>query len=73
MSKGKGQPWPEFPKHSGEVEEGSFVAWPKTHTRPQQSVLVAPGPSLSEPEVLKDTLHPDQFISPGTIMYWKAV
>ena len=69
VSKGKVQPWPEFPTHSGEVEEGSFIAWPTTHARPQQSVPVGPGPSnLSEPEVLKDALHPDQFVSPGTIM-----
>ena len=69
VSKGKVQPWPEFPTHSGEVEEGSFVAWPRTPTRPQQSDPVAPGPSnISEPEVLKDALHPDQFVSPGTIM-----
>ena len=69
VSKTKVQPWPEFPTHSGEVEAGSLVAWPTTHTRPQQSAPVPPGPSnASEPELLKDALHPDQFVSPGTIM-----
>jgi len=68
VSKGKVEPWPEFPTHSGEVEEGSFVAWPTTHTRTQQSAPIAPRPNLSEQEVLKDALHPDQFVSPGTIM-----
>ena len=68
VSKGKVEPWPEFPTPSGEVEEGSFVAWPTTHTRPQQSASIAPGPKLLEPEVLKDALYPDQFVSPGTIM-----
>ena len=53
VSKGKVEPWPEFPTHSGEVEEGSFVAWPTTHTRTQQSAPIAPRPNLSEPEVFE--------------------
>ena len=65
LSKRKAVPWQEYPTHSGEVEEGSFVAWPKAHIRPHQSV---PKPNLPEMEVLKDSLHPDKFVSPGTIM-----
>ena len=65
LSKGKVEPWQEYPTHSGEVEKGSFVAWPTDHMRPQQ---IIPKPNISETELLKDALHPDQFDSPGTIM-----
>ena len=25
------RPWPDYPTHSGEVESGSFVAWPEKY------------------------------------------
>lgn len=67
ISKNKVEPWQEYPTHSGEVEAGSFVAWPTDYTRHRQSGHMHKQ-NVSEVEVLKDGLHPDQFVSPRTIM-----
>jgi len=68
VSKSKVEPWQQYPTHSGEVEAGSFVAWPTEHIRPQATPSQNAKANLSEPDVLKDSLHPNQFDSPGTIM-----
>lgn len=70
LSKGKVEPWQEYPTHSGEVEEGSFVAWPTAYIQPRREALqtARPKQNLSETQGLKDALHPDKFVSPGTIM-----
>lgn len=38
ISKEKVEPWREYPAHSGEVEAGSFIAWPTEYISPKQSV-----------------------------------
>lgn len=70
LSKGKVEPWQEYPTHSGEVEEGSFVAWPTAYIQPRREALqtARPKQNLSETQGLKDALHPGKFVSPGTIM-----
>lgn len=65
ISKNKVESWQEYPTHSGEVEARRFVAWPNDYIRHQQS---GHKPNASEAEVIKDDLHPDQFVSPMTIM-----
>ena len=58
------RPWPEYPTHSGEVEKGSFVAWPEKY-------LCRRGEKRNfsrEVEVLKDPLHPDRDVSPRTLV-----
>ena len=61
---GKVEPWQEYPTHSGEVEEGSFVAWPTAYIQPRREALqtARPKQNLSETQGLKDALHPDKKI-----------
>lgn len=60
ISKNKVESWQEYPTHSGEVEVGRFAVWPTDYIRHQQS---GHKPNASEAEVLKDDLHPNQYLS----------
>ena len=70
LSKRNVEPWQEYPTHSGEVEEGSFVAWPTANIRhPQREApQTTPKQNLSKAQGLKDALHPDKFVSPGAMI-----
>ena len=43
------RPWKKYPTHSGVVEEGSFVAWPKKHLK---KVFLNLAPNTTETRVL---------------------
>jgi len=47
--------WKDFLTHSGEVEEGSFIAWPLTHTNAKEKDII---PRRNEVSSLVDALHP---------------
>ncbi|KXJ26091.1 hypothetical protein AC249_AIPGENE6492 [Exaiptasia diaphana] len=56
------EPWKDFPTHSGEVEEDSFIAWPLTHIKakepdkkPKQNTKRH---KKNEASSLIDSLHP---------------
>lgn len=56
------RPWQEYPTHSDQVENNSFIAWPVNHLRRKTRIRV------TELDSLKDRRHPDQAVSPGTLM-----
>jgi len=49
------KPWQDFPTHSGEVEENSFIAWPLSHIKAKKKQKNA---RRNEASSLVDALHP---------------